>query len=61
MGECTAVKNGVFTSTNCVLNPTEKYLTSYIKFGLLKNRFQITILKKTGIAFVQLKTRQIRT
>ena len=46
MGECTAVKNGVFTSTNCVLNPTEKYLTSYIKFGLLKNRFQITYFKK---------------
>lgn len=25
MGECTAVKNRVFTSTNCIPNPTEKY------------------------------------
>ena len=61
-GECTAVKNRVFTSTNCALNPTEKYLTGYIKLGLLKNRSQITYFKKkTGIAFVRLKKRQIRT
>ena len=45
MRECTAVKNRVCTS-NCVSNPTEKYLTSYIKFGLLKNRSQITCLKE---------------
>lgn len=45
MEECTAVKNRVFTSSNCVPNPTEKYLTSYIKLGLLKNRSQITYFK----------------
>lgn len=45
-GECTAVKNRVFTSTNCAFNPTEKYLTGYIKLGLLKNRSQITYFKK---------------
>ena len=45
MRESTAVKNRVFTSTNCVPNPTENYFTSYIKFGLLKNRSQITGFK----------------
>ena len=45
MRESTAVKNRVFTSTNCVPNPTENYFTSYIKFGLLKNRSQITCFK----------------
>ena len=44
-GECTAVKNRVSTSTNCAPNPTEKYLTSYIKLGL-KNQSQITYFKK---------------
>ena len=60
MGECTAVKNRVFTSTNCVLNPTEKYLTSYIKLGLSKTGLKLHTLKKKTRIQNELKIRKIR-
>lgn len=45
-GECTAVENRVFTSTNCVPNPTVKNHTSYIKLGLLKDPISNYVLYK---------------
>ena len=54
MGECTAVESRVFTSINCVPNLTEKYHTSYIKLGLLKDQAQITYLKQGS--FLSLRT-----